>query len=642
VSRQPSSVSRQHSDVSQHTTHTTHTTHTNHTTATANRAVKPVKPDPFALAARDEHVRFVDKRMALLHTNDGSDSEASSIKPIGSFDTQLESELLHAEIGVLVTKHHHLPTLVENKQFITPSADGSDPALTNANTNNLHNLSTITDENEEEEESYDFQSASKSFLKFNESLGIAPPTPEGGDSGGVMFERFDKIFDKLSTSIVGALEEAFPTAEDGSLISEPTVLSNSSKVNTIEAKEKRKRRGTLVLNPTDSVDLHLHAAIEGVVNDPHNITTSTSNMDTVTSTTNATTGTSVPSISSAAPAPLLHSHSTTSSTSSQSKQATKHDAESKRTMRDKAVSFVDRTKTTITGGSSKNKNTRAASAHSPKKGANANASGSVASSTVDSDSDVSVDNTNANTSTAKPPTPSKSRKGSVSTPKKGSVGSGRHTVVTPTRGARGSVSPLESATSSTDNTPRNIGTSAKVGTLSRTNTPTRRSSTTPVRTARTPTTSTSASKPNTPIRHSSPSHSMVKIASGRITPNRSRSNTLNSNNSTASASNKNYGIEEGSETSSHTPPPLELSASRRARCVLCFITLFCFLYFSASCRTVCFFPQLVCSWQATHSVMLCLSPLFLTHHTFFLISQPRARAGVQRRAATLRARPSGR
>jgi len=410
-----------------------------------------------------------------------------------------------------------------------------------------------------------------------------------------MFDKFDKIFDKLSTSIVGALEEAFP--EDGSAISEPTVLSNSSKVNTIEAKEKRKRRGTLVVNPADSVDLHLHLqqAIDGIINDPHNITTSTAHIDTITSTT--ATGTSGTSTT---PAPLLHSHSTTSSTSSHSKHTTtKHDND-KRTMRDKAVSFVDKTKSSVGGSASakKGRNTRASSAHSPVKGAHAG--GSVASSTVDSDSDVSVDNTNTSGS-VKPGTPVKGRKGSVSTPKKGGAGSVRHTVVTPTRGARGSVSPIggASGTGSADNTPRNVGTTSNVGTLSRTNTPTRRNTTTPTRTSHTPTRAThianTASKPNTPIRHSSPSHSMVKIASGRITPNRSRSNTLTSTNSTASASNKNYGIEEGSESSTHTPPPLELSASRRARYVYCIF---------------------MCSWFCRCDKIMRIAPL---HFTLFLV-----------------------
>ena len=125
------------------------------------------------------------------------------------------------------------------------------------------------EEEEEEEQFEDFRTASASFLKFNESLGIAPGTPSLEESGAT-FAKWDQIFDKLNDTIVGALEDAF--GDDGSAASEPSVLSNSSKHATV--KEKRKRRGTLVRDPSEQkIDLDaLSSAIGGIMIDPHNIT----------------------------------------------------------------------------------------------------------------------------------------------------------------------------------------------------------------------------------------------------------------------------------------------------------------------------------------------------------------------------------
>lgn len=580
VSRQPSIISRQHSNMSEHTTHTT---------ATANRAVKPIKPDPFALAARDEHIRFVDRTVHAY-------TEGDVIKPIGSFDTQHESELLHAELGVLVTKHHHMPTLVEGERFAAELEAG------------LHKLNTTAEEEEEEEEKYeDFRTASASFLKFNESLGLShsissgvlvPPSPDLGGSlrESATFEKFDKIFDKLSTSIVGALEEAFPTTDDGSsAVSEPSVLSNSSKLRSGDGsrdgttKERRKRRGTLVSNPTDSSAISLESltsALGGFINDPHNITTSLSlSVDDT-------------PVAVAMQHPLVHSHSTTSSASESSKgsraskaskHSKKHDTQSTaathhstttepsvstnagkgKTLKDKVVSFIDKTKTTVAGASSVKKSqsskvTRATISAGSPKGAHATTSVNV-----DSESDTSVSEQTRNASP-------KARKGSVSVKKSApstpnTAASRRQSSVTPTRKLRNSItspnrspSPLGnggvSGASSVENTPR-AGTASTTTTGSRANTPIRRAS--------------SLSKPITPSaglrrRTSSPAHSMIKQASGRGTPTqRSRSNTLNSSaTNNTGASRKNSLIEEGSETSTHTPPLLELTASRAARYVL--------------------------------------------------------------------------
>lgn len=128
------------------------------------------------------------------------------------------------------------------------------------------------DEEEEgtEEQFEDFRTASATFLKFNESLGIAPGSAPSQGESGATFAKWDKMFDKLNDTIVGALEDAF--GDEGSAASEPSVLSNSSK--HVAVKEKRKRRGTLVRDPSEqAIDIEaLSSAVGGIMIDPNNIT----------------------------------------------------------------------------------------------------------------------------------------------------------------------------------------------------------------------------------------------------------------------------------------------------------------------------------------------------------------------------------
>ncbi len=86
--------------------------------------------DPFALVARDEHLRYVDPRYAKqVNAADGDDFSS-----VGSIGAETDALSLHAELGGLV-KHAlhppqaHLPTLVEGERFAADLESGLNSAM---------------------------------------------------------------------------------------------------------------------------------------------------------------------------------------------------------------------------------------------------------------------------------------------------------------------------------------------------------------------------------------------------------------------------------------------------------------------------------------------------------------------------------
>lgn len=289
------------------------------------------------------------------------------------------------------------------------------------------------DEEEDIDEQFeDFRAASASFLKFNESLGITPATSFTQEESGATFAKWDKMFDKLNDTIVGALEDAF--GDDGSAVSEPSVLSNSSKHATV--KEKRKRRGTLIRNPSEqAIDLEaLSAAIGGVMIDPNNITGSVDGSVTGSSVASATKLVSDQSLVGA----LLNSGASLVSSTSGGSEPSSVVAElpvrtavyvpeiksSTPTVREKSVSFIDKTSTGKAGGKSKKTHARASfGAASPMRAAQ-KAAVAAAGASDDADGSESDASVSAITPSTRPSSSAslaaKSRKSSVSASPSGS------------------------------------------------------------------------------------------------------------------------------------------------------------------------------------------------------------------------------